>query len=87
MRYLLLALLLLLPAQASAITGDAARFDFTSGQPSIVDNTTSTCNNQATIRYDFTAGQPAGVFDTTATCSAAAGTPATGDGIIWINSD
>lgn len=56
---------------AFALTGDAARFDFTNGQPTTVDNTTSACTGQTTIRYDFTSGIPTGVFDTTATCTAA----------------
>ena len=59
-----------IPLLGLAITGDNARFDFTQGQPTIVDDTTSTCNNQATVRYDFTSGEPRGVYDTTATCTA-----------------
>jgi len=89
MKYLLLIIVFLLPAQALAITGDAVRFDFSAGQPSIVDNTTSTCNNTATVMYAFSAGQPAQVFDSTATCTAEE--PATGgradDGIIWFTDD
>ena len=73
MKKLLLILGLLgLPFMAFAITGDSARFDFSNGQPTIVDDTTTTCNNTATIRYDFSNGQPTGVFDTTATCTTAA---------------
>lgn len=69
-KILLLLGLLALPLAAFAITGDSARFDFSNGQPTTVDDTTVTCNNQATIRYDFSSGQPTGVFDTTATCTA-----------------
>lgn len=72
---LLAAIALLLPSSALAITGDAARFDFSAGQPTTVDDTTTTCNNQATVRYDFTAGMPAPMLDTTATCTAVSTTP------------
>lgn len=71
MRYLLFIVLILAPLPALALTGDAARFDFSQGQPAIVDDATSTCNSQATVRYDFVSGQPAPVFDSTATCTAA----------------
>lgn len=59
-----------MPSSAGAVSGDSAKFDFSAGQPTTVDDTTSTCNNTATIRYDFTSGQPTGVLDTTATCTA-----------------
>ncbi len=73
-RVLFIGLLILCPvSSALAITGDASRFAFSAGQPMIVDDTTSTCNNQATIRYDFTSRQPTGVFDSTATCASAGG--------------
>jgi len=71
MKYILLTIAFLLPAQAIALTGGSARFDFVAGQPAIVDNQTSTCSGTATVRYDFSAGQPAQVFDATATCAAA----------------
>lgn len=88
MRYLLLIAILIVPTQALAITGDSARFDFSAGQPTIVDDSSSTCNNQATIRYDFVSGQPAQVFDSSATCTAVGGaTPATPSPIIWFDSD
>jgi hypothetical protein len=48
---------------AAAITGGSARFDFTQGQPTIVDNQTSLCTGATTVRYDFTSGQPTQVFD------------------------
>lgn len=67
MRYLI-ALLLLFPASAIALTGDAARFDFTNGQPAITADNTTECGLQATARFDFTNGQPAIVFDSTADC-------------------
>lgn len=72
MRYLLflIAIFALTVLPVYAITGDNARFDFTNGQPTITDNTSSTCNNQAVVRYDFTNGQPTIVYDTTATCAA-----------------
>lgn len=71
MRLLFLILAFILPFPAFAVTGDAARFDFANGAPTIIDDTTSACNNQATIRYDFADGQIAQVFDTTATCTSA----------------
>lgn len=57
MRYilLLLAALFVIPAVTFA-----ARFDFTSGQPSVVEDTTT-----STSRVDFTNGQPSVVFDAT----------------------
>lgn len=75
MRYLLLAILFLIPTTALAITGDSSRFDFTNGQPAVVDDTTTTCDDTATIRYDFTSGVPTGVFDATANCVLAAQAP------------
>lgn len=87
MKYLLLVLPLvfLLPASAGAVTGGSARFDFTNGQPAVVDNQTSTCNNQTTVRYDFTWGTPSPVFDTTATCTAAAAAPAVQQETFWFD--
>jgi hypothetical protein len=70
MRYLALIALFLSPFSALAITGGSARFDFTQGAPSIVDNQTSLCTGATTVRYYFTSGQPSQVFDSTATCTA-----------------
>lgn len=50
---------------------DAAKFDFSLGMPQVIDDSTTTCNNQATIRYDFSLGMPDEVFDATATCTIA----------------
>jgi len=83
MRRILLILTVLsglaLPFEATALTGDAARFDFSAGVPAIVSNNTSTCNNAATVRYDFSGGVPAQVFDATATCTG--NTPTTVSGV------
>lgn len=68
-RFLLILLTLFIPATAFALSGDAVRFDFTDGQPAVVDDDTSICNHQPTVRYDFTQGQPDQVFDSTATCA------------------
>lgn len=68
-----LALTLVAPTHAIALTGDAARFDFSGGVPAITSDNTTTCNNQATARFDFSGGVPAIVYDATATCTAAAG--------------
>jgi hypothetical protein len=78
MKYLLLIVpcLLLLPGEAGAVSGDAARFDFSAGQPAITADNTTTCNDTATVRYDFSSGRPAQVFDATANCTAAAGATA-----------
>lgn len=78
MKYLAIILALsvfALPFSAFATTGDSARFDFTQGVPTIVDNTTSTCNNMATVMYSFTQGVPTEVFDATATCTSSVTTP------------
>lgn len=87
MKYLLiiLPLFFLLPSSAGAVTGGSARFDFTNGQPAVVDNQTSTCNNQTTVRYDFTLGTPSPVFDTTATCTAAAETQIVKQDVFWFD--
>lgn len=86
---LILPLLSLLPSQALAITGDSAIFDFSKGAPIVADNTTSTCNDTATVRYDFSAGQSVPVFDTTANCTAtpAAGGGGADEGIIWFTDE
>ena len=44
----------------------AARFDFTNGQPAVVNDGTPSDSFEQT-RYDFTNGEPAGVYDATAT--------------------
>jgi len=76
MKYLLFLIIILAPLPLIAL--DAARFDWSWGNPAIVDDTSTTCNNQATVRYDWVWGEPVQVFDTTATCTAAAGgTPVT----------
>ena len=83
MRYLLIFLAFLAPIQATALTGGSARFDFTNGQPSIVDNQTSLCTGQTTVRYDFVSGQPAQVFDATATCTAAGAAATSADAGVY----
>ena len=83
MRYLFLSLLLALPLPAIALTGPAARFDFSLGQPAITADNTNTCNDTATVRFDFSLGQPAQVFDATANCTAAAAAGGAVDDIIW----
>lgn len=69
-RFLIFCIGLTLPINALAITGDAARFDFQADMPAVVDDTTSTCNQTATVLYDFPIGIPGTTFDTTATCTA-----------------
>lgn len=61
-----------IPLIAMAITGDAHREDWSGGQPSVVDNSTTTCNNTATVRYDWSSGVPTEVIDSTATCASVA---------------
>jgi len=70
MKKLGLLLIILFPFAAFA-SGDAARFDFITGAPGVVDNATSLCNNTATVYYGFT-GTPAPIFDATATCTTSA---------------
>lgn len=53
---------------------DSAGFDYANGVPSITDDTTTTCNNQATVAYEYANGVPSQVFDTTATCNVAVAT-------------
>ena len=71
MKYLLLILILLLPAPLLAITGNQTRFDWSLGQPTITDDATSACTDTAKARFDWVLGQPAIVHDATANCTAA----------------
>lgn len=84
MRYLLVIAVFLFPFGAMAAAGDGNRTDFQAGVPAVVDDTTTACNNQATVRYDFQAGQVELVIDTTATCTAAVS--ATNANRVFINS-
>lgn len=91
MRRLLLLIpiltLFIAPSGAIALTGPAARFDWSAGKPALTADNTNTCNNQATARFDWSMGQPAVVHDATATCTAAAGGSATTnvDDVFWFN--
>ena len=71
-RYILLSLLLLTPFATFAVTGENTRFDWSLGTPSIVDDSTSACNDTAVARFDWSLGQPTIVHDATANCTAAA---------------
>ena len=71
MKKLLYIAIAFIPFVAFAVTGGSAKFDFTYGEPTIVDDQTSTCNDTATIRYDFVSGEPQGVLDATANCTSA----------------
>ena len=76
MKFLLIALLIIplaLPFHAIALTGDAARFDWSLGQPAVTADNTNTCDDTATARFDWSLGQPSIVRDSTATCAAAGG--------------
>lgn len=65
-KILLIIAICFTPVFALALTGDAARFDFTNGQPTIVDDSSTACKNETNLRYDFTNGQPTAVYDSTA---------------------
>jgi hypothetical protein len=77
MRYLILILLFLIPSMANAVTGQAHREDWSLGQPAIVADATTDCNDTATARFDWSGGQPTVVIDATATCTTVA-PPVTG---------
>lgn len=81
MKYLLLAIVILSPLSVLAL--DTSAFDFVNGQPTIQDDTSVTCNSQATIAYDFIDGQPGAQYDTTATCNVAAAASRAVDDIFW----
>lgn len=61
---------LFLVSDAQAVTGEQIRFDWTWGQPTLTDDVTNLCNNQAVSRFDWVWGQPSIVYDVTATCTA-----------------
>lgn len=75
MRKLLILALILSPLTAVA-EGNEGRFDWSLGQPSIVEDATSPCTDTAKVRYDWSLGQPTQVFNATATCTAEAPAPA-----------
>ena len=81
-RYTLLSLLALTPFVAFAVTGEDTRFDWSLGTPTIVDDSTSTCNDTAVARFDWSLGQPTIVHDATANCTAAAAGVASSDALI-----
>lgn len=72
MRYAIF-ILVILSIPLGAIALDSARFDWSLGTPSVVDDSTTSCNNQATVRYDWTLGVPDSVYDSTATCAGGGG--------------
>ena len=85
MRYLLLLLLALLPLNAFAVLGQDDRFDFTNGQPAVVVDSSTACNDTENVRFDFTNGEPTVVYDPSANCTAVAGESTVQDDIIWFN--
>jgi hypothetical protein len=82
--YIILSLLLLTPFIALAVTGENTRFDWSLGQPTIVDDSTSACTDTAVARFDWVLGQPAIVHDATANCTAAAGEQNAGSSSLFI---
>src|SRR3990172_12410072 len=88
MKYII-SLLLGLFFATIVYAADSSRFDWTLGSADVVVDTTTTCNNQATIRYAWSLGQPHPVHDATATCNSAitpANTPASSNPI-WYYTD
>jgi hypothetical protein len=76
MRYLLflpLLLLVFIPTNAEAITGQAVRFEPGLGQPETMADSTSACNNEAEVLFIPGLGQPEAMVDSSATCTAAVG--------------
>ncbi len=88
MRYLILTIialsLLFLGHQAQAVTGENVLFDWSLGQPTLVDDVTNLCNNQAVALFDWVLGQPRVVYDVTATCTAVVATTGFTDDFIII---
>ena len=85
MRYLLIIIIILIPFNVGAVTGEDVRWDWSLGEPTITDDPTNACSDTAVARFDWSLGQPTVVFDTTATCAAA---PAAAEdpadvGVIW----
>lgn len=94
MRYLLFIPILLVAlaypfSPAQAVTGEQARFDWNLGTPSVVDDTTTTCDNQSVARFDWSLGQPGVVYDSTATCTSGGGggptEPSADPGVYWFD--
>lgn len=86
-RFLLLLLIALsIPFTAFAVAGQAVRFDWSLGSPTITADATSDCNDTATARFDWVLGEPTIVYDATANCTTVT-PPSTSavDGIIWFS--
>lgn len=84
MKYIIFTILisfLLIPTHIDA--ANDSRFDWTLGQPAVMEDTTAICSDTATIRYDWVLGQPAPVFNATANCTSAE-PPATGGEELFI---
>lgn len=62
--------ILFIGSKAEAVTGEQVRFDWSWGQPTLTDDVTNLCNNQAVSRFDWSWGRPTIVYDATATCTA-----------------
>ena len=69
MKYLLFIILLLSFAGIAQATNDA-RYDWSQGQPTTVENPTAATANCATM-YNWSMGQPTVVYNSTASCPAA----------------
>lgn len=76
MRYLLLVIAILLPFVAFA------RFDFTSGVPSVVWDATITTDP---TRFDFVSGVPGLVYDATYTAPSAGGGATGAHDLFWFD--
>ena len=47
---------------------DSALYNWTNGQPTPMENPTSTCYSQSTVIYNWSQGQPTAMYDSTKTC-------------------
>ena len=84
MKYFLLILILLIPLNLFAITGEDVRTDWTLGESQVVIDATSPCTDTAVARADWSLGEVTTVIDATANCTAAVAAAAAGvDSIIW----
>lgn len=68
----------------SASALDSSRFQWGDSKIGVVDDSTTTCDNQATVRYGWGMSKLRPVYDSTATCSVAGGTPNSGPAILYI---
>ncbi len=72
MKYFLLTLIVLLPLNLFAISGEDVRTDWSLGESQVVIDATSPCTDTAVARADWSLGEVTTVIDATANCTTAA---------------